>query len=85
MEVSSKLSSDFLPRLCKQDLLNSPTYAIDKFSAQVKIDQNEMPWDWPVEHKRAVANNLVGTPWNRYPDAHSQASRSQKCRLAYTA
>ncbi len=67
----SKLGSSFLNRFCKQSLLDSPTYSIDKFTAEIKIDQNEMPWDWPKKHKEAVAANLVGAAWNRYPDAHS--------------
>ncbi len=73
MDAPSKLDASFLSRISKQSLLDSPTYHIDKFSAKIKIDQNEMPWDWPIEHKKAVAQNLVQSPWNRYPDAHSKS------------
>ena len=33
----------------------------------LKLDQNELPWDLPIEFKQAVTQNLLESDWNRYP------------------
>jgi histidinol-phosphate aminotransferase len=34
----------------------------------IKLNQNENPFDLPVELKREIAEELLRQPWNRYPD-----------------
>jgi len=36
--------------------------------ADVKLNQNENPFDWPAEIKEEAAAFVRGRPWNRYPD-----------------
>ena len=33
----------------------------------LKLDQNELPWDWPRKFKEQVTQKVFSTPWNRYP------------------
>lgn len=35
--------------------------------AEVRLDQNESPTDWPEEFKSEVLARLAARPWNRYP------------------
>ncbi|MBN1441228.1 MAG: histidinol dehydrogenase [Planctomycetes bacterium] len=41
-------------------------YAIVEEQAEVKLNQNECPWDIPAEIKDEVARRLRDLPWNRY-------------------
>ncbi len=41
-------------------------YLLVEEDAEVKLNQNESPWDVPPEVKAAVADRLEATPWNRY-------------------
>ncbi len=34
----------------------------------IKLNQNENPFDLPMEFKRELADDLLRQPWNRYPD-----------------
>jgi histidinol-phosphate aminotransferase len=54
-------------------VLASPEYPFNPIDAPVKLDQNESPDDFPAELKTLVAQRLVETAWNRYPDLHSDA------------
>lgn len=33
----------------------------------LKLDQNELPWDLPIEFKQAVTQKLLESNWSRYP------------------
>jgi len=33
----------------------------------IKLDQNESPWDIPIELKVAITEKLIKADWNRYP------------------
>ncbi len=43
----------------------TPYLLVDE-EAEVKLNQNESPWDVPPEVKAAVAERLEAAPWNRY-------------------
>ena len=55
-------------------LLASKAYAIDSGGddIQVKIDQNESPWDVPVRLKQKILTTLENQQWNRYPSSQSE-------------
>ena len=35
---------------------------------EIKLNQNENPYDWPRELKEALTRRLIEIPWNRYPN-----------------
>ena len=43
-------------------------YTLVARRARVKINQNENPYDLPVELKRRVLDEALSRPWSRYPD-----------------
>jgi len=43
-------------------------YSLHPHQAQIKINQNENPFDMPEEIKEEVAQKLARRPWSRYPD-----------------
>ena len=50
----------------RQEVLDLPSYHLEAHEG-VKLNQNESPWDIPVELKALVVENLLRVPWNRYP------------------
>src|SRR6516225_10105071 len=43
-------------------------YSLHPYRANIKINQNENPFDMPQEIKDEVARRLADRPWSRYPD-----------------
>ena len=44
-------------------------YHIDALEhVQIKLDQNESPWDWPDNLKTKILAAVGAKPWNRYPN-----------------
>src|ERR1044071_1653680 len=43
-------------------------YTLSPHRASVKINQNENPWDAPVEIKEEVLRRFAARQWSRYPD-----------------
>jgi histidinol-phosphate aminotransferase len=50
-------------------------YALELRDAEVKLNQNESPFDWPREWKDEVLQRAAARPWNLYPDFESMALR----------
>jgi histidinol-phosphate aminotransferase len=50
-------------------------YTLELREAEVKLNQNESPWDVPMELKERVLAAAAKRPWNIYPDFESQALR----------
>jgi len=42
-------------------------YAMPDESSVVKVNQNEVPWDWPPELKEEAVRRVAGVAFNRYP------------------
>ena len=57
----------------RPEILSVPAYNFKEQSYQVKLDQNESPFDLPVELKQKILSRLGKASFNRYPelDAHS--------------
>ncbi len=60
---------EFLGRFLTPSLFSSRGYHIDTLEAEIKLDQNESPWDWPADVKDKILDKLKSAPWNRYPPA----------------
>ena len=50
--------------------------------AEVKLNQNESPLDWPDEMKAHVLARVAARPWNRYPSRDAAAVRAAFARGA---
>ena len=59
----------WLSTFLEPSLIEAPPYKIDTPQVDIKLDQNESPWDWPDEVKRKILERLLGMSWNRYPSA----------------
>ena len=61
----------WLEQYLEPSIIGAPPYKIDTPSVDIKLDQNESPWDWPAAIKRKIADKLLEKPWNRYPSTFS--------------
>ena len=52
----------------KPEVRNVAAYTLKHFKADVKLDQNENPYELPIEFKREVAERVLARPWGRYPE-----------------
>ena len=52
----------------KHEVRASAPYTLEHFAADVKLDQNENPYELPDELKREVVDRVLGRAWGRYPD-----------------
>jgi histidinol-phosphate aminotransferase len=50
-------------------------YTLELREAEIKLNQNESPFDLPRELKTRALANVVERPWNLYPDFESLALR----------
>ena len=50
----------------RQEVLDLSSYHLEAHEG-VKLNQNESPWDIPLELKAQVVENLLRIQWNRYP------------------
>ncbi len=55
-----------LKNFFRQEVLDLTAYHLEEHTG-VKLNQNESPWDIPVELKTEVVEALIRIPWNRYP------------------
>jgi histidinol-phosphate aminotransferase len=50
-------------------------YTLEPRQAEIKLNQNESPFDVPREWKERVLARMLERPWNRYPDFESMELR----------
>jgi histidinol-phosphate aminotransferase len=55
-------------------------YTLELREAEVKLNQNESPFDLPREWKEDVLSRMVARPWNIYPDFESMGLRNTLAR-----
>jgi len=51
-------------------------YTLELREAEIKLNQNESPFDFPRELKEKVLARMAERPWNLYPDFESTALRT---------
>jgi len=54
--------------LIKDSVLALQPYTLEPHRASVKLNQNENPWDAPVEIKQQTLSRMKDRAWSRYPD-----------------
>jgi histidinol-phosphate aminotransferase len=52
----------------KPEVRGLSAYTLKHFDADVKLDQNENPYELPADLKRAVVDRVLQRPWGRYPE-----------------
>jgi histidinol-phosphate aminotransferase len=55
-------------------------YTLELREAEIKLNQNESPYDFPRELKEAVLARVLERPWNIYPDFESMHLRGALAR-----
>jgi len=63
-------SKTWLEGFFNKTLLAAKAYQIDTPKVPIKLDQNESPWDWPVEYKNRILSRVKAKEWNRYPEPY---------------
>jgi histidinol-phosphate aminotransferase len=51
-------------------------YTLELREAEIKLNQNESPTDWPRELKEKVLARAAARPWNRYPEFEATELRT---------
>ncbi len=62
--VSARLE---FSRGARAGLASTPAYHLVDEDAEVKLNQNESPWDIPLEIKDRILTTFRELPWHRYP------------------
>src|SRR5581483_4368972 len=52
----------------KPEVRGLSAYTLKHFDADVKLDQNENPYELPADLKREVVDRVLRRPWGRYPE-----------------
>jgi histidinol-phosphate aminotransferase len=60
----------------RSDVARMTAYTLELRSAEVKLNQNESPFDFPAELKQQVLERVAKRSWNIYPDFESVGLRS---------
>lgn len=71
--VPKSPDSMWLHSYFQEQLVAAKAYKIDAPQVQVKLDQNESPWDWTDELKDEVLLRVKTSDWNRYPEPQGTA------------
>lgn len=61
--VASEIPMD---KFFREELVDSELYRVLPEDG-IKLNQNESPWDLPLDLKVAITERLIKTDWNRYP------------------
>ena len=52
----------------KPEVRGLSAYTLKHFDAEVKLDQNENPYEIPADLKREIVDRVLQRPWGRYPE-----------------
>ena len=52
----------------KPEVRGLTAYTLKHFAADVKLDQNENPYELPENLKREIVDRVLRRPWGRYPE-----------------
>ena len=52
----------------KPEVRRLSAYTLKHVKADVKLDQNENPYELPQDLKEEVARRVLARPWGRYPE-----------------
>jgi histidinol-phosphate aminotransferase len=71
-------------RFVRAELRGLHPYTLEQTECRFKLDQNEVPWDFPARLKRVALARLAAADWARYPDFHAdELRRALAARLSW--
>ena len=71
MSISPKAPPrEWLNSFLEPTLTETAVYKIATPPVDLKLDQNESPFDWPSLLKQKICQKLAEVSWNRYPQAY---------------
>ena len=62
-------------RFVRPRLRELAAYHLEQSECRYKLDQNEVPWDFPSRLKETMVERLLRVNWAGYPDFHSDRLR----------
>jgi histidinol-phosphate aminotransferase len=66
----------------KPQVLKVPAYTLRAYEAEVKLNQNENPFDYPEDLKEETFRRYRNRRWSRYPDFVPDSLRQQLAEFA---
>jgi histidinol-phosphate aminotransferase len=54
--------------LVNKNVASLAAYHLTPVETDIKLNQNESPFDWPLEAKQKIADLCISREWNRYPN-----------------
>jgi histidinol-phosphate aminotransferase len=58
----------------KAEVRGLTPYTLKHFKADVKLDQNENPYELPADLKQEIVDRVLSRPWGRYPEFVPEAT-----------
>jgi histidinol-phosphate aminotransferase len=71
-----------LLRGIRRRVLSVPAYTLRAYEAEIKLNQNESPFDFPADLKEEVFRRFRERAWSRYPEFVPTSIRKRLARLA---
>lgn len=62
--------------LVREQVRKIGPYTLAERGARIKLDQNESPFDLPLELKKLAISRILDRPWNRYPQFEQSRIRA---------
>jgi histidinol-phosphate aminotransferase len=66
----------------KPQVLKVPAYTLRAYDAEIKLNQNENPYDFPDDLKEEAFRRFRTKQWSRYPDFVPESLRRQLAKFA---
>jgi histidinol-phosphate aminotransferase len=66
----------------KKRVVDVPAYTLRAYEAEIKLNQNESPYDFPEDLKEEVVRIYREKKWSRYPDFVPDSLRASLARFA---
>ena len=61
----------------KDQVLKAPVYTLRTYDAEIKLNQNENPYDFPEDLKAETFRRFMALKWSRYPEFVPESLRTQ--------
>jgi histidinol-phosphate aminotransferase len=66
----------------KDQVLKAPAYTLRTYDAEIKLNQNENPYDFPDDLKQETFRRFSTRKWSRYPEFVPESLRAQLAEYA---
>ena len=66
----------------RDQVLKAPAYTLRTYDAEIKLNQNENPYDFPEDLKQETFRRFSARKWSRYPEFVPESLRAQLAEYA---